>query len=64
MDNTIETIEYKGYEIELWQDYDYPFDPRIDCDNLGTMTCFHRNYSLGDNHDFKGIEDFPRFQAG
>lgn len=29
--------------------HDEFFNPR-DCDNLGTMICFHRRYSLGDNH--------------
>jgi len=38
---------YKGYEIVLEQDND-PMNPRED-DNLGTMLCMHRNYSLGDD---------------
>ena len=28
-----------------------PINPRED-DNLGTMVCFHRRYSLGDKHDY------------
>lgn len=28
-----------------------PINPRKD-DNLGTMVCFHRRYSLGDKHDY------------
>lgn len=38
------------YLIEVEQDND-PQDPRGD-DNLGTMVCFHRNYNLGDKHDY------------
>jgi len=44
----VETIEYKGYEIHVYQDPD-PESPR-EWDNLGTMTCFHRRYELGDKH--------------
>jgi len=45
--------EYKGYNIEIDNDDDIT-SPRIDCDNLGTMVCFHRNYNLGDKgHDYR-----------
>ena len=27
-------------------------------DNLGTMVCFHRRYTLGDKHDFSTPDDF------
>ncbi len=47
----IETREYKGYAIEIYQD-EYPTDPRS-WDNLGTMVCFHKRYNLGDSHDFR-----------
>lgn len=55
MRNERETIEYKGYNIVTFYD-DCPFDPRED-DNLGTMACFHKRYSLGDKVDFTA-EDF------
>jgi len=42
----IESKVYKGYKIEIEQD-DYPDDPR-NWDNLGTMVCVHKRYSLGD----------------
>jgi hypothetical protein len=29
-----------------------------DCDNLGTMVCWHHNYKLGDDHEFKTPQDF------
>lgn len=44
-----ETIEYRGYEIGIWQDYDYPDDPR-DWSNLGKMLCYHPDYKLGDQN--------------
>lgn len=47
-DNLIDTIEYKGYTIKVYPDSDYPFNPREECDNLGIMATWHRNYNLGD----------------
>jgi hypothetical protein len=44
----IEIIEHKGYKINIYSDDD-PANPR-DSDNLGHMICFHRRYSLGDEH--------------
>lgn len=47
----IEETETIGkYQIEIIQDSD-PESPR-EWDNLGTMVCFHRNYDLGDKHDY------------
>ena len=49
---TVETINYRGREIEIFQDED-SMNPRTDFDNLGTMVCFHSRYNLGDkNHGF------------
>lgn len=42
----METIEYRGFTIEIRQD-EYPMDPR-EWDNLGVMACWHRRYKLGD----------------
>ncbi len=44
--------EYKGFIIEIRPDQD-PMNPREDCDNLGTMVCFHRRYTLGDKHQIR-----------
>lgn len=46
----IETIEYRGFDINIYQD-ENPEDPR-EWDNLGTMVCFHERYNLGDKHSF------------
>lgn len=57
--------KYKGFIIRIEQDMD-PEDPR-EWDNLGTMVCFHRNYSLGDkNHGvnsdhFSGWNDMAEY---
>lgn len=56
MSEVVDTIKYKGYEIQVKHDFD-PLDPRKDSDPLGTMVCFHRRYSLGDEHDLRA-EDF------
>lgn len=39
--------EYKGYTIKIMPD-EYPQNPREDCDNFGTMVCWHNRYNLGD----------------
>ena len=39
--------DYLGYHIEILQDDDHQESPRSD-DNLGTMVCWHRRYTLGD----------------
>lgn len=51
--------DYKGYKIRIMQD-DSPESPR-EWDNLGTMVCFHRRYTLGDKHDFGSPEDFQEW---
>jgi hypothetical protein len=53
----VETVEYKGKKIEIHQDED-PQNPRTEWDNMGTMTCFHNRYSLGDKHQYKAPWDF------
>ena len=45
----IETIEYRGYNINVYSD-ESPESPR-EWDNLGTMVCFHNRYNLGDKHN-------------
>lgn len=56
MENSIETINYRGYKINIFSDDD-PLDPR-EWDNLGTMVCFHSRYNLGDKHDFSDPDEF------
>jgi hypothetical protein len=41
-----------GTTLEMVEDTE-PANPRKEWDNLGTMVCFHKRYSLGDTHDFK-----------
>ncbi len=47
------------YKIEIIQD-ENPSSPR-EWDNLGTMICFHRRYSLGDKHDFRDSDAATEF---
>lgn len=43
------STEYQGHVIEVHRDpYPERSNPRVDCDNAGTMCCEHRRYSLGD----------------
>jgi hypothetical protein len=50
MEHPIRTEEYKNNTIKIYLD-DMSESPR-EWDNLGTMACFHRNYILGDIHDY------------
>jgi hypothetical protein len=52
-----DTINYKGYEIEIVQDEDAQ-NPRTEWDNLGTMVCGHRRYNLGDKDAGYDTADF------
>lgn len=51
-------LDYKGYHIKIELDA-LPEDPRKVYDHFGIMVCFHREYSLGDEHNFsfnEGLE--------
>lgn len=48
MSGIVETIEGKsGLKLEIRYD-EFPPNPRVDYDNLGTMVCRHKKYSFGD----------------
>lgn len=54
--------------LKLVQDSDPIFNPRECFDNLGTMLCFHKRYSLGDPNrigiktsDFESWEDMEKY---
>jgi len=47
--DTVDTIAYRDFEIKIYPE-ELEDSPR-DWDNLGTMTCFHRRYDLGDKTD-------------
>ena len=46
MDSLAETEEYRGYIIEIHQDFD-PMNPRTEWDNLGIMVTSHGKYIIG-----------------
>lgn len=52
MDKPIEVIDYKGYQINIHYDSD-PMNPVEEFDQLGTMVCFHRRYTLGHKHNYR-----------
>lgn len=49
----------RGPYLLVVQQDDSPFNPRED-DNFGKMVCFHRQYSLGDHHNYIDKDDFLR----
>lgn len=54
-------MNYKGYEILINVD-ENPENPRTEWDNLGTMVCFHKRYSLGDKTNFSNdLDGFKSF---
>jgi hypothetical protein len=60
INDVIETISGKyGISLEIFFDED-PLNPREEFDNLGTMVCFHRRYSLGDKHPYSSPKEFFR----
>lgn len=58
--HALETIEYKGCTIKVYQDEDAK-SPR-EWDNLGTMWCAHNRYDLGDEQ-FRDSEPINEKQA-
>jgi hypothetical protein len=45
-----------NYQIEIIHD-EHPSNPRTEWDNLGTMVCFHRRYTLGDiGHGYRSSD--------
>ena len=50
------------YRYELIHDQD-PMNPR-ECDNLGTMACWHRRYVLGDEQPSESPEEWIRNMSG
>ena len=59
MRDDAERFEVEGLTVRILQDEDCQ-SPR-EYDNLGTMVCWHRNYKLGDEHEFDSPEDFETF---
>jgi hypothetical protein len=55
----IETIDYRGLKIEIFQDSD-TMNPRTEFDNVGTMVCWHRGYKLGDEQPKVSPDDYAR----
>ena len=48
------------YTINISYDIDYD-GPRMNYDNLGTMACWHRRYTLGDKNSFDEPSDCLKF---
>jgi len=54
------TETYKGYTITIERD-DYPENPIENWDMLGTFSCFHRRYSMGNDKQHRTPEDLENF---
>lgn len=49
--NAIESIEYRGYTIEIYQD-EFPENPLTEWDGNVEFCCWHRGYDLGNSERF------------
>lgn len=56
MDEPLKTIEHRGLTIKIYADHDAE-SPR-EWDNLGTMVCWHRRYTLGDEQPSGSPSDY------
>ena len=59
MTDSIEERIIGDYLIKILQDNE-PVNPR-EWDNIGTIICFHKKYSLGDTHDYN-FNDFNSWE--
>jgi hypothetical protein len=59
--DAIETFAVDTLTVRIIPDHNTSGDGPREWDNLSTMVCFHRNYKLGDKHDFETPEDFREF---
>lgn len=59
---SVETIEYKGHEIEIEQDMS-PSNPCEEFDQLGTMVCSHSRYNLGHEQVTGGMSGWYDYLA-
>jgi hypothetical protein len=63
MNSVIKTFQLKNnLELRIYQD-ECVLNPREEWDNTTKMYCFHRSYTIGDNHnynknDFSSFEEF------
>lgn len=57
MEKPVATFKKGNQILEIYQNCGQADDPRT-WDNMGTMVCFHRRYSLGDKQDTIDFNDF------
>ena len=52
-------VKVNGLTLHVEPDYNPPH-PRTECDHLGKMLCWHRNYAFGDQNRYDTPEEFYR----
>ena len=53
----IETHTLNNLTLSIYPDPD-PLNPRTEYDNVGHLICWHRRYTLGDEHSYADPDDF------
>lgn len=61
MDNILETIEYRGFQIAVYPDTDAE-SPVKSMDMVGTMVCWHKRYSMGHEQPRENPDEWLRDQ--
>lgn len=58
-------VEYKeDYQIRIERDDNSHNNPRINCDNLGEIVCFHPQYTIGDEHKYSKEDVIDMVNSG
>lgn len=55
-------VKLNGFTLHILPDED-PVHPRSDCDNLGHLLCWHRNYDIGDDNPYTHSSGFWQDKA-
>ena len=58
MREALYTAEKDGMRLQIFQETDAGFDPRLEHDNMGEMFCWGRKYTLGDKHEYRDSDSF------
>lgn len=54
----MEVAHAENEKVILKIEYDEGYESPREWDNLGTMVCWHRNYNLGDEHNYDSPREF------
>ncbi len=56
-------VKRQGYTLQIWESGIESPREYNKCSNIGKMVCFHKKYSVGDEHNFESPADFDTWVA-